>query len=394
MDTKAPESVSKILVQLFVKIDNAFCPAEYEHTLGDMQRDCHIHFNANKQKIKSYFIYMIVFNVKKAKSEILTLIDLSDRIYASLLYISKNNKSDNFHGRHNYIKILEIIDELLDGLLLYNKKLIEILPLTKYSLQNTKLKLRQRINFLKVASNLKDVNYELISVLQVSMIELLRKKNIFREEFSYINSLLIKLSKIPEFTTESLEWLLLERGFNSNVFLEYYIKKSNQQTIDYSSLHKQIESVIRFQEQLHCLVPLETCRLNPKVPSIINQLLVFFKDKKESLNQLLELKRSEILDSKLLESNEKVLINMPVAQFGLLIKLLMELNLLPRENVSKTFSFFAKYFKTPSANFISSDSLQKKSSSVEFSTAKKMKSYLIEMVNWINKNYNTSSYSD
>jgi hypothetical protein len=394
MDSKAPESVSKILVHLFDKIENAFCPVEYEHSLCEIQCDIYGLFNANKQKIKSYIIYLVVFNVKKAKSEILTLIDLSDRIYASWLYISKNKKLDVFHGRGNYIKILESIDELVNGLLLYNKKLIETLPLTKYSLQNTKLKLKQRINFLKVAPNLKDVNYELISVLQVSMIELLRKKNILREELSYINSLLIKLSKFPEFTTESLEWLLLERGFNSNMFLEYYIKKSNQQTLDDSSLHKQIESVLKFQEQLHCLVPLETYRMYPKVPSIINQLLVFFKDKKESLNQLLDLRRSEILDSKLLESNEKVLINMPVAQFGLLIKLLMELNLLPRENVSKTFSFFAKYFKTPSANFISSESLQKKSSAVEFSTAKKMKSYLIEMVNLINKNYNTSSYSD
>src|SRR5690606_16196726 len=133
-----------------------------------------------------------------------------------------------------------------------------------------------------------------------------------------------------------------------------------------------------FQEQLYCLVPFQKSRLNIKIPSIIDQLLVYYKDKKESLNQRLDIRRSEIQDAKLLEANDKVMFNIPVAQFGLLIKLLMEVNLIPKENVGKTFSFFAKYFKTPSANFISSESLQKKSSTVEFSTARKMKTYLIE----------------
>ncbi|MBD1429784.1 hypothetical protein [Sphingobacterium litopenaei] len=394
MNLTTPVNNSKILSQLIVNIENAFCQLNFHNNLFKIQRDCLEFLNDNMKDVKSIFIYLIVFNFKNAQIEFLKFIDLSNRIYASLHYALKYNKPGISQSRINYIKILESIDKLIDMLLLYDKKLIEIIPLSNYSYYTIKPKLKQQIISLKDAPGLKDVEPQLIRVVQDSLFSVLQSNSRIRNELRYINILLKKLSKAPELTTESLEWVLFQYGFNSKRYLEYYINKSNQQMLEDSSLHKQIENIISFQEQLYCLVPLQKNCLDLNSPTIIDQILLFFKDKKESLKQKLDVRRTEIMDAKLLEANDKVMFNIPVAQFGLLIKLLMEVNLIPKENVGKTFSFFAKYFKTPSVNFISSESLQKKSSTVEFSTARKMKAYLIEMVNWINKNYNASSFTE
>ena len=68
-------------------------------------------------------------------------------------------------------------------------------------------------------------------------------------------------------------------------------------------------------------------------------------------------------------------------------------DVIPNTNIGKIFSFFSKNFSTASTLFISTESLQKKSTTVEYTTAKKVKGILIEMINWLNKNYNTSNYS-
>src|SRR5690606_17688153 len=117
--------------------------------------------------------------------------------------------------------------------------------------------------------------------------------------------------------------------------------------------------------------------------SVRDQLRDFFREKKQYIQQRIELRRLEIQDSRLVEEADRMQINLPVAQFGLCIRLFMEKGLLPKEDVGKTFSYYARYFRTPKTPFISAESLQKKSTDVEFAAAKKMKGHLIGMVNWL-----------
>src|SRR5690606_19647582 len=126
--------------------------------------------------------------------------------------------------------------------------------------------------------------------------------------------------------------------------------------------------------------------------SIRKQLRIFYREKKSYIQQRIRLRRSEIRDRQLGEETERLQVNLPVAQFGLFIRLFMEKGLLQKEDVGKTFAYYAKHFRTPKTSFISAESLQKKSTDVEFTTAKKMKGHLIGMVNWLNKHYNTTNH--
>lgn len=107
----------------------------------------------------------------------------------------------------------------------------------------------------------------------------------------------------------------------------------------------------------------------------------------------MKVRRQVIRDSERSNNAARVLINMPVAQFGLFIRMQVEKGLLVREHLGDLFTFFATHFYTPNTLYISADSLQKKSTDVEFGTAKKVKGHLIEMLNWLNTNYNLSNYN-
>ena len=100
-----------------------------------------------------------------------------------------------------------------------------------------------------------------------------------------------------------------------------------------------------------------------------------------------------MVDKEKAKAGIRFLMNLPVPQFGLFIRMQIEKGLLPKENVGDLFSFFAQHFYTPNTLFMSADSLQKKSTDVEFSTAQKMKGQLIGMLNWLNSNFNLSNYN-
>src|SRR5690606_13604141 len=140
--------------------------------------------------------------------------------------------------------------------------------------------------------------------------------------------------------------------------------------------------------------PRSTSRWMTEDESIREQIKTLFAEKKRYIRQRIELRRIEIEDAKLTEEVDRMQINLPVAQFGLFIRLFMEKGLLPKEEIGKTFAYYARHFSTPKTPFISAESLQKKSTDVEFSTAKKMKSHLIAMVNWLNEHYNVSNHKD
>lgn len=107
---------------------------------------------------------------------------------------------------------------------------------------------------------------------------------------------------------------------------------------------------------------------------------------------MLKLRRVILQDDMLAKSMTRLKVNMPVAQFGLFIRVQIEKGLLLKENIGELFNFFAAHFYTPQTMFISPESLRKKSTDVEFSTAQKLKAHLIAMLNWLNENYNLSNY--
>lgn len=134
-------------------------------------------------------------------------------------------------------------------------------------------------------------------------------------------------------------------------------------------------------------------RINPGSSILYHDLDNFWGEKYSFVKELVKLRRQAIRDLESAKAGARFQINLPVPQFGLFIRMQLEKGILVKENIGEIFSFFATHFYTANAPFISAESLQKKSSDVEFSTAKKMKGHLIGMLNWLNANYNLSNYN-
>lgn len=128
--------------------------------------------------------------------------------------------------------------------------------------------------------------------------------------------------------------------------------------------------------------------------SIEGQFKAFLSQKKRSLKEVINLRRVIIEDEQGAKTKGRLKVFLSVPQLSLFIRVLIEKGLLPKENIGELFNFFATHFSTPQTSFISAESLRKKSTDVEFSTAQKLKGHLIGMLNWLNENYNLSNYKN
>lgn len=210
-----------------------------------------------------------------------------------------------------------------------------------------------------------------------------------KSDLDYACLILDRMEDSESYSTAEMENLLYQYDFNTPAFFNYCIINCNRMLLDTPSLHEQMEILIGFEDRINGLPPRTTLRWMPEDISIREQLRVFLKEKKAYLQQRMELRRSEIEDHKLTEENERMEVSVPVTQLGVFVRLFMERGILPKEDVGRTFAYYARHYRTPKTPFISAESLQKKSTNIEYSTANKVKGHLIGMVNWLNEHHNT-----
>jgi len=162
---------------------------------------------------------------------------------------------------------------------------------------------------------------------------------------------------------------------------------------DIPGLHEQREMLLLEKDRLYNLFIEKGLVMPFNKRSLFFELDEFLNEKYSVAKQMVKLTRKLIQDNEKAKAGTRFLINLPVSQFGLFIRIQIEKGLLVKENIGDLFKFFATHFYTPNTLFISADSLQKKSTDVEFATAQKLKAQLIAMLNWLNINYNLSNYN-
>lgn len=332
-------------------------------------------------------------SVIKARLTHVTL--LSNKVYKAFLMYGKYAHFSSFELEREYYKsILSFIQQALEYAVRFSPRLMQELYITSFKLSGLKpiynQKLKQVVN--KLSSG--DADEDFILLVHQELLSLLKRKYILLAEFSCAMLLMDALLKSPEINNQMLEKILIEHEFNSSAFYDYCIGRSMEIIYIDSSLHSQVENVISFQEKLKSFSKKSTWKFDHKNKSILEDLSDFFMQIKQSIKERIDTRRSEVLDGKLVEEHDKVEINLSVAQLGFLLRLFIDREILPTDNISRTYAFFAKHFRTKSAAFISRDSLIKKSTSVEFSTARKLKWHFIEIINSINKSHNLSNYKD
>lgn len=341
-------------------------------------------------------IEFLNLNSHEAISKLTYAIMVSNKTYKKLLLtIRKKNLENIGNVRKRYLKILNSIEEMIDCYESIRSELTNELPLTEYKLSTIKFLYSKKLIALDSKLSQSNLGPEIVEILLTELRALIKKKIIYRGSMAYAIDLASHILMFENMSKEKLEQILIEYNFNSQGFCQYCLNKTDSLILEFSSLHQQLDRLISLEEKLSTLVQ---CRkgmglLNNRI-SIAEKLSKYYIRKKDLIIQRIDARRTEMLDSKLCDDNEKITINLSVAKLGFLIRLFIEKGYLPQDNIRKTFSFFAKHFKTPNTIFISAESLQKKSSTVEFQTVLKTKGMLLEMVNYVNKGHNASHYTE
>lgn len=326
----------------------------------------------------------------RARTMLLQVVGNSDTIYGFLTQMATVwNKSPHAHRiRKVYRSTLDGLESLVEDCGTLDTGILQRVPLTAYSLTAVKMRLRGKLALLKKRHHDGGLNETLSGLLMKDLSILLNRKGLTSMGTHHAAVILDELEALDNFTTNSVEELLIRHNFNSPAFFRYWISRCNEALTDASGLHRQLDTLIAWEDRLNNIRPSATLGWLPEDQSIYVQFKEFLREKKAYINQRIKLRRAELRDEKLAESAGKVMVNLSVAQFSLFIRLFMEKGVLPKENMGAMFVYFVTHFRTPKTPSISSESLQKKSTDVEYATAKKVKGYLIGMVNWINERYN------
>jgi hypothetical protein len=187
--------------------------------------------------------------------------------------------------------------------------------------------------------------------------------------------------------------MLIAIDFDYIEILHYRVELWRSDLLDIVDIRDQIEFLVKEKHKIAEILLLSKRRRFKKHNQLANDLTGYLIEFEQFLREILSLQVSAAQDIANARSARRFQVSLSVAQLALFIRLQIERGILPRENLSSLFKFVADHFYTSNALFISPENLQKKSTDIEFSTARKMKGQLIGMINWLNANYNLANYN-
>lgn len=320
------------------------------------------------------------------------LTSLSDLVYAYLTRHRKiwerNRDVEQIKSLYHRIdRDLQLFTELLSGFD-PNAFLLSPYPISELSSVKQSLKFKnQRLEMLLTNS---DIDTELTIILTKTIKGYIRRPGITRREHNYLIQLMNGVFELSITDTLTLKIMLYQFNFNQPEFFIYWVNEWIKLLGEEPGLYEQMELLIMEQDRLSNLrLQLQTGLLLSD-ESLNIELAKYLQEKRQTVKDLIKLRRARLQDNELAKLALRIKINMPVAQLGLFIRLQLEKGILLKDNVGKLFSFYATHFYTPQTDSISPQSLQKKSTEIEYATAQKLKAVLIGMINWLNENFKLS----
>jgi hypothetical protein len=323
------------------------------------------------------------------------IIDLSNIIYSYLtkLYPVWKGHPQADKIKVNYLFTCNAFEELVSSLTATHLYVSGSVKISNYNMPQVKMHLKQRLKLLTAHLNLANIDEELKELVLTGFSQLIVQRDLRTIDQAYFYNLSALALNEENLDTRQLTDLLVTNDFNLPEFFHYCINYWRKRMSDIPGLHEQQEMLLMEKDMLYNLYMQKGLKMPDASSVLYEDLAGFLSEKYVFVKQLLRIRREAALDSEKAKAGIRFLMNLPVPQFGLFIRMQIEKGLLPKENVGDLFSFFALHFYTPHTLFMSAESLQKKSTDVEFSTAQKMKGQLIGMLNWLNSNFNLSNFN-
>lgn len=317
------------------------------------------------------------------------IINLSERLYSNFL---KVRCSGIPNLRKNYVRVLNALENFLNCVEVNHFDLMADLPYSSYSYSKLRIIIKKALSDLNTKLALANYSTEFFSVINNGINKLMYRKNITYSEVNNLRMTLDDLNSINTSKRHELLIYLIKRNFNPTELYVFCINLIDKILIDEPNLYNRIELLITLQEEmLKTQIEQRLSQVNSR-NKLIYHLKIYLNKKRDLLEKKLNNNIEQVKNLSVIKGSSKISLGIPVNEFAFIIRLFMVENILPSEHKGKLFEFFAYSFKTKTAPLISKDSLWKKSRTVEIKTASAVKDHLINMINYINKEY-TANYS-
>jgi len=330
------------------------------------------------------FLHVVASSPIRAKKMLLLLNRHSERIYA-LLIATQKGRAD----RGLLLRLIDILENIRQRCKDHDGTMVASMTLTSRDRSLLLPLLRQQANILREVLDSSHTDLKLRSILYGEVERIIRDRQLSGRRLKNLSVMIRQLSTASFLDDQKVVRILLEHNFNSPQFFSYWTGRCLALLTDEDSPYQQVETILRWESELLSLPRTSERDGLFHGESLQKMTLRLYRKLKALSLQKLDLRTSKRAAAAQ-ENYRQININLSVAQLGLLIRIFMEHGILPKHDVGKTFAHYARIYRTERTAQISADSLQKKSTDVEYATVKKIKSHLIAMINWLNKNYGST----
>ncbi|TCC98825.1 hypothetical protein [Pedobacter hiemivivus] len=294
--------------------------------------------------------------------------------------------------RINYLNSLSCMENLLDFInsefARYQNSQSRV---SDFRLHKVIPELRQQVRELKTDLSVSAVSQTLARMVITGLSNLL-KKDLSSYGISYISGFCSQCHKITSMNDDQLCTLMISMDFNQPDFYLAKIEQTDRHLYEINGLHEQVEFILNQKEKLLRKQIISKYRLHPNLPSIWDDLRQYYNEKEQALEAMLALRRAALKDQRSSEESFRVLSLLTVPQLALFFRIQLEKGILIKEHIHDVFNFVAMHFYTEKTLFISSGSLQRKSTDVDFPTALKLWDTLSGMMEWLDEHFSVRNY--
>jgi hypothetical protein len=197
---------------------------------------------------------------------------------------------------------------------------------------------------------------------------------------------------VQDLSSERLVEILISFDFNKPAFYVYIVGCWQQMLERMEGMHEQVERLLLEKDVLNGHVLVSGARAFPNHPSLKHDLLLYCREKKEYLQELIALRKMAAQDELDMSEATRILSGFTVAQISLFLKLQVEKGLLVPDSLAGLYRFVSRHFYTSKATMISEKSLKREYEDVKFSTAYKMYLVLLEFIEWLDELFQVKSF--
>ncbi|SHM93194.1 hypothetical protein [Mucilaginibacter sp. OK098] len=329
-------------------------------------------------------------------SELINLLtDLSNTINE---YLTKYTKVWQKHSmaariRQSYLSSCGSLEDILEVLAKRFPKIAAQTAYSHYAIYQVKQELRLLAIAAKQHLQGQSIALNITSIFSDGLNFLINQRYLKRGDNHYIRKLIEAIVKKQFTDPAQVIDFLIANDFNLPDFFLFCLEQWNAILTEQDGLIEQKQKLLDLKGHLYDL----SISFGLKSPwdkhCLHNELNKFLSEKYSLVKERLKISRHLLEGEGYRPNSKRMLINLSVAQLGLFLRMQVEKGVLAKEHIGELFAFYARHYYTPNTDFISPESLQKKSSVVEHATARKLKALLISMLNWLNTNYNLSNYN-